>query len=432
MSGRFRDVTRCLICGNTDLRPVLSLGTQALTGHFPQIAAEPVTTGPLGLLKCHGDGAAPHCGLLQLGQIYDAGEMYGMQYGYRSGLNQSMVRHLRGIAQAVQKRVDLRPGDLVLDIGSNDGTLLSSYDRLDCRLVGVDPTGAKFAEFYPSHVELIPEFFSAATVTRRLGPNKARVITSIAMFYDLEHPQEFVDGVRDSLADDGVWLFEQSYMPRMLDQLAYDTVCHEHLEYYGLRQVKWLLDRSDMDIVAVEFNDANGGSFRVTAAKRGSPHAPATARVASILAEEETRGCAGLAPYEDFAKRVARHRTELRAFFDAEHDAGRQVLGYGASTKGNVVLQYCGIGPDRMACIAEVNADKIGRVTPGTHIPIVWEAEARLRKPDSFLVLPWHFRDGIVRRERRYLEDGGKLVMVLPRIEVIDRVAAAGIVEASG
>lgn len=404
-----REVTTCRVCGNRDLVPILSLGDQALTGVFPRRADEPITTGPLELVKCAGG-----CGLLQLRHSFELGEMYGHNYGYRSGLNRSMVRHLTSKVEAIRKRIELRPGDLIVDIGSNDGTLLRAYPAADLRLVGIDPTGEKFRSYYPSHIELIPNFFSADLVN-----GKARVVTSIAMFYDLESPLDFMSQVRDVLADDGIWVFEQSYMPTMLDVDAYDTICHEHLEYYGLRQIKWMTDRAGLKIIDVELNAVNGGSFSVTVAKAGAPFPEATAAIERILKTEHDKRLDTPAPYEEFTRRVFRHREQLVEFLGGLRAQGKTVLGYGASTKGNVILQFCKLTAADIPCIAEVNSDKFGCFTPGTHIPIVSEADAKARRPDYMMVLPWHFEDNIVEREASYLAGGGKLFFPLPVLHTV-------------
>lgn len=416
MSHETRRIDRCRVCGGEELKPLLDLGLQALTGIFPASTTTPVAAAPLELVKCaRSDG----CGLVQLHHTHDLRDMYGRHYGYRSSLNASMVKHLRDKIDTVLGRVRLAPGDVVLDIGSNDGTLLKSYPPTPgVTLLGIDPTG--LAEYYPDSISFVPDFFSAAQYRRIVGARNARVVTSIAMFYDLEAPLEFAREVAGILAPDGVWLFEQSYAPEMLRQNAYDTVCHEHLEYYCLRQVKWILDRAGLKIVDVSFDDTNGGSFAVMAALTGAPYPEASATISSLLAAEEEQGLETAQPWHEFRERVFAHRDELRSFVSRANAEGRRILGYGASTKGNVVLQFCGFGPADIPCIAEVNQDKFGHFTPGTLIPIVSEAEARARRPDLFLVLPWHFRRAIARREAAYLREGGRLVMPLPRIEVLD------------
>ena len=243
-----RKINKCRICGNDELVPVVDLGEQYLTGVFPrQDEINSITKGPLRLVKCH--GSIDSCGLLQLEHSYELGEMYGDNYGYRSGLNKSMVSHLQNKVNNILGVVDLNPGDLVIDIGSNDGTTLSAFSS-NLQLVGVDPTGEKFKEYYPEHIELISDFFSDNLIRASYPKQNAKVITSFSMFYDLESPQEFVDQISNILdPKQGVWVFEQSYMPLMLERKSYDTICHEHLEYYSLQQIIWLLDRAGLKII---------------------------------------------------------------------------------------------------------------------------------------------------------------------------------------
>ena len=233
----FKKAEKCRICGNTRLQCVLDLGQQMLTGVFPRAKNANITMGPLRLVKCVGGDEV--CGLLQLQHSYDLREMYGENYGYRSGLNASMVAHLHNKVKRILGQVQLNKGDLVVDIGSNDSTTLQAYPAGPV-CVGIDPTGVKFSNYYPAHIQLIPDFFSAAVLKERFPGKKAKVITSFSMLYDLEDPISFMREVHDVLADDGVWMFEQSYMPTMLETNSYDTVCHEHLEFYALRQIKWM------------------------------------------------------------------------------------------------------------------------------------------------------------------------------------------------
>jgi len=409
----YREIKNCRISSSQHLVSVLNLGYQALTGVFPHNAAEPVTVGPLELVWC------PDTGLLQLRHSYNATEMYGDNYGYRSGLNQSMVNHLTDKVAYLERLVPLNPGDTVVDIGSNDATTLKAYQTKGIKRIGIDPTGKKFAEYYPPEILLVPDFFSADAY-RSVEQKSARIVTSIAMFYDLESPIEFAKQIESILADDGVWHFEQSYMPSMLRTNSYDTICHEHIEYYSLGVVKTILEKSGMRLVDVVMNSVNGGSFAVTAAKATNNSIKANDAVVNWLLDQEDRmGLNTARPYRDFEERVFRHRDDLQRLIGALNADGKKVLGYGASTKGNVMLQFCGLTAQDIPAIAEVNQEKFGRVTPGTHIPIISEAEAKAMRPDYFLVLPWHFKDGILRREKEYLASGGKFIFPFPEIEIV-------------
>ena len=409
----YTEIKHCRISESQHLVSVLNLGYQALTGVFPHNAAEPVTVGPLELVWC------PDTGLLQLRHSYDATEMYGDNYGYRSGLNQSMVNHLTDKVAYLERLVPLNSGDVVVDIGSNDATTLKAYQTKGIKRIGIDPTGKKFAEYYPTEISLVPDFFSADAY-RSVESKPARIVTSIAMFYDLESPIEFAKQIESILADNGVWHFEQSYMPSMLRTNSYDTICHEHIEYYSLGVVKTILEKSGMRLVDVVMNSVNGGSFAVTAAKKSNTSIKANDAVVNWLLNQEDRmGLNTARPYRDFEERVFRHRDDLKRLINALNADGKKILGYGASTKGNVMLQFCGLTANDIPAIAEVNPEKFGRVTPGTHIPIISEAEAKAMKPDYFLVLPWHFKDGILRREKEYLASGGKFIFPFPEIEIV-------------
>jgi len=408
-----KPISHCRLSPSTHLISVLNLGEQELTGVFPKTATDPVSSGPLELVWC------PESGLLQLRHSFDASEMYGDNYGYRSGLNQSMIDHLGAKAASLEEVAGLTADDVVLDIGSNDGTLLKSFQVAGISKFGIDPTGEKFREFFPKDAVLNPTFFTAESYRAVAGTRKAKIVTSIAMFYDLDRPDDFVADVAAILAKDGIWHFEQSYMPTMLRMNSYDTVCHEHLEYYSLRPIKSLLERHGLKITSVRMNAINGGSFAITAAHASSAYSPETEVIQWLLAQEDRLGLDTPRPFRRFEERVFEHRQNLRSLIVALRNSGKTVLGYGASTKGNVLLQFCGITPDLVPAIAEVNADKFGRYTPGTRIPIISEQEARAARPDYLLVLPWHFRDGIIRREREYLAKGGRLIFPLPEIEIV-------------
>ena len=409
----YREIKECRVSGSSRLISVLNVGHQVLTGIFPRNRESRITEGPLELVWC------PDSGLLQLHHSYEASEMYGDNYGYRSGLNQSMVNHLTEKVRYLERAVPLSADDVVLDIGSNDATLLKAYATSSIERVGIDPTGQKFAQYYTDNIKLIPDFFSPAAY-RSVQPKAVRIITSIAMFYDVEAPVEFARGIESILADDGIWHFEQSYMPSMLRVNSYDTICHEHLEYYSLGVIKTIMERAGLKIVDVVMNAVNGGSFAVTAAKESNKSIRSNDAVINWLLEQEDRmGLHTPKPYRDFEERVFRHRDDLTRLIRTLNQDRKKILGYGASTKGNVVLQFCGLTAKDIPAIAEVNADKFGCVTPGTHIPIISEAEARAIKPDYFLVLPWHFKAGILQREKEYLASGGKMIFPFPEIEIV-------------
>lgn len=413
----YTTIKGCRICGNQELLTILDLGQQALTGVFPRTRDEPDLIAPLELVKCSPAG----CGLVQLRHDADMTLMYGERYGYRSSIRPFMVNHLRTKVEDALALVDLGAGDLVLDIGSNDSTLLRQYPDNGVQLVGCDPSAEKFRDRYPEGAELIVDFFSAEAVRRRIGDRKARIVTSIAMFYDLPDPIAFMRDVREVLADDGIWMMEHSYLPSMLDTNCYDNICHEHLEFYALRQIEYMAERAGLKVVTAKITDVYGGSLCTVLAKDTSTRQVDEAALNRLRAQETEAKLETMVPFEAFGQRIERHREQLREFLDESKAAGRLTLGYGASTKGNVVLQYCGITEDDLPCIGEVNAEKDGCFTPGTKIPIVSEEAAKARKPDQLLVFPWIYRDGFIEREQEFLAGGGKLVFPLPELEIYGR-----------
>ena len=308
--GSYTHLQRCRVSGSKTLVPVLDLGEQALTGVFPRSPTTPITTGPLRLMWC------PDSGLLQLDHSYDLDEMYGDNYGYRSGLNQSMVRHLTQKINELERWADLKPGDTVLDIGSNDATSLKAYKTSALKRLGIDPTGIKFRDYYPDDIKLVPDFFSADAF-RRASTAPAKIVTSIAMFYDLEDPVAFAQQIEEVLAEGGVWHFEQSYMPSMLRMTSYDTVCHEHLEYYSFSVVASILEAAGMRPLDVKMNAVNGGSFAVTAVRKRDPRRGSESVIAWLLEQEERMGLGTPRPYREFEERVYRHRADLMRLLKA-------------------------------------------------------------------------------------------------------------------
>lgn len=404
--------TCCRLCGCSDLVQVLDLGRQALTGVFPAQLDEDTLEGPLTLAWCR------ECHLVQLGCDYPTDLMYGDNYGYRSGLNASMVRHLGGMAAKLERQQQLHQGDVVLDIGSNDGTLLAQYATRGLTKIGIDPTAEKFKEFYQPDVSIVSDFFSKEAFFT-VSDRPASVVTSVSMFYDLPDPSSFAAQVAECLAEDGVWLLEQSYLPSMLRTSSYDTICHEHLEYYTLETLGAILKNAGLEIMDVRFNRVNGGSFAVEAAHASRAVSQDRNLIEWFISQECRMGFDTPLPFRDFENRVFQHRADLRELIAALKHSGKRVFGLGASTKGNVLLQFCGFTSNDIQCIADVNTYKHGRFTPGTNIPIVSEEQARSHNPDYFLVLPWHFRESIVEREQDFLRRGGGLIFPLPEIEIV-------------
>jgi NDP-4-keto-2,6-dideoxyhexose 3-C-methyltransferase len=411
VNGLFNAIDACRICKGTHLVDVVSLGSQALSGCFPAKGSPDPQTAPLDLLRCQG------CGLVQLRHSVDPKILYTSNYGYRSGINETMRQHLAGIAAELLVRFQPMPGRVVLDIGCNDGTLLGQYPSTLVRL-GIDPLADKFRSIHPKGIRTATAVFSAKSFEALAGDRKASLITSIAMFYDLEDPNEFVSDIAKSLAPDGVWILEQSYMPQMLKLNSYDTICHEHLEYYALRQIDWLAEHNGLRVFDAELNDTNGGSSRLYVCHENAPHR-STERLIGLRNEEAAFDLNSSATYDAFGRRCVKLREQLKAFIETEVARKKRIHVYGASTKGNTILQYCGLDHSLIEVAADRNPEKSGARTPGTNIPIVSEERSRDMRPDYFLVLPWHFRKEFIQREREFFSRGGKFIFPLPELEIL-------------
>lgn len=408
----YKNIKKCRVGNSDKLIKVLSLGNQKLTGVFPSDKNQEEQGGPVDLVWC------PDSGLLQMLQSYSLEAMYGDNYGYRSGLNKSMVDHLTRKVNFLENYANPKPNDLVIDIGSNDATSLKAYTG-NFKKVGIDPTGLKFKKYYPQEINLIPDFFTAQKFKNSFPNLKAKIITSIAMFYDLESPIDFAKDIYECLDDEGIWHFEQSYMPSMLKANSYDTICHEHLEFYSLAVVKFIVEQAGMKIIDVQMNSINGGSFAITACKKQAKYLPNNAVIDWLLEEESKMKLNTVEPYLKFAERVKLHKESLLSLVRSLVQDGKKVFGYGASTKGNVMLQYCGFSENEIQYISEVNEEKFGKYTPGTNIPIISEKDAENLKPDYYLVLPWHFRENILSREKDFINRGGKFIFPFPHIEIV-------------
>lgn len=409
----FDELEVCRICGSDDVTDFFSLGDHALSGCFPGPGEPDPPVVPLTLCRCD------VCGLVQLRHSTDPSRMFTHDYGYRSALNASMATHLGELVEWAVARRPLGADDVVLDIGCNDGTLLKAYSTPGLVRFGIDPIVEKFAEHYPPDIKVREAFFSADTCDHLLEGRKARLITSISMFYDLPAPQDFANAIAKSLADEGVWVLEQSYLPTMLERNAFDTICHEHLEYYALAQIEWLCAKAGLRVFDAALNDCNGGSFRLAVCKESAEFRTNEEAIGALRRREAQMELNTDKPFAAFVDRIREMREEAKAFLGAEAKKGKRIFLYGASTKGNTLLQYYGLDASQIIGAAEVNPEKFGHRTPRTNIPIVDEAGIMAENPDYFLVLPWHFRDGILARAADYRAAGIKFIFPMPRFEVV-------------
>lgn len=406
-------IDKCRSCNSSDIKVVFDLGDQVLTGVFLAEGLDNISSGPVALVACK------NCGLVQMQYSYPLDEMYNDGYGYQSGLTSYMSEHLKGILGFATDQVTLLEGDNVLDIGCNDGTLLNHYPKDLYNLVGIDPVAKKYLDKYPKNAKVVTDFFSKESYFS-VTSNKAKIVTSISMFYDLDEPVEFAKAISSVLSEDGVWVFEQSYLPAMLRTNSYDTICQEHVEYYSLAAIQHILDQAGMTITDASQNEVNGGSVRLAAVHKNSALADKVSPEAAwLIQQEKTHDIFSNQPWVDFQRNVDRQKSDLINLLTELKNSGKTVIGYGASTKGNVILQYCDIGPDLLPFIGDITPSKDGVFTPGSKIPVISMEKAKAMKPDYFLVLPWGFRSDIILRERETMSSGTKLIFPLPYVEIV-------------
>ncbi len=409
----------CRVCGSKALTPVITLGKQHLQGSFvkPGEIDPPLRQIELSLVRCDPTRDEKACGLVQMEHTVPPAVLYS-NYWYRSGTNQTMKNHLKGIVESALERHPIQKG-MVLDIGCNDGTLLRSYPQ-GIEKYGVDPSDV--GQSGVGEYTVVQDIFPSSELTKLIGTKKFEIITSIAMFYDLEDPVGFVKSIRDHLAEEGLWIFEMSYMPLMLKQNSYDTICHEHLEYYHLAVLENILKLAGMKIVDATLNEINGGSIRCYAMHQNSfkyKNEEAMARIRELRRQEFDLELDTDKPFKNFQDRINVHREELNELLKGLKREGKKIHIYGASTKGNTILQWCGIDHRIIDCAAERNPDKYGAITLGTDIPIVSEADSRALKPDYYLVLPWHFQEEFIQREAATIKAGTSMIFPLPHVRIV-------------
>lgn len=406
--------TRCRVCGNTALDPAVDLGPQYLSSVFPTDLSyrDYMPRYPMDMVLCRTEGGT-HCGLLQMGHHLDLTEMY-KAYPYQSSSNSGMRAVLLDVAADGRRVVALAPGDVVLDIGCNDGTLLSMFAGEGLTLAGIDAA---------ANIELVfgdPGLHHArGTFTRArydsFGINKARLVFSIAMFYHLDDPVTFARDVAACLAPDGTWIIQMAYLPTMLDTNMYDNIVHEHAGYYGLESLQWVMQAAGLEIVDASLNDVYGGSYRVFVRHAGTQAAP-SARLEQLRADERAKQLTSLTTWTTFADHIAQTREELLAALALNRTAGKTTWVYGASTKGNTILQYCGLTSAELPYAADSNPFKLGKLLIGSDIPIVDEAALRAARPEVLLALPYSFVDGFITREADLVRQGTTFLVPLPHV----------------
>ena len=408
------NIHACRICGCTNLTEVFALPHQPLSGKFT--ASGDVPLADLTLVRCddvHG------CGLVQLKEVFDPDVLYGVGYGYRSGLNESMVEHLRSVAMEAKAYLSHVTGLVnVLDIGCNDGTLLRLLkDQFNGQVMcfGVDPACGEFAAYHDNDFVLINDYFSAQKALNISDGKKMNLVSSIAMFYDLPNPLEFFRDVEQILEDEGIWVVEQSYLPLMLSRVSFDTICHEHTEYYSLQQFQWMCDHSGLRVVSCSFNESNGGSFRLIICKDTGEYV-SDGNFERFSEIERLVHLNKSDVFKVFSKNVEGARRKFMEFLTHANENGIKVAALGASTKGNILLNHFGVDRSFIDCIGEVNERKFGCVSPGVSIPIVDEVDI-IGKYDYYVILPWHFKKSFLSNPKY---QGLNLVFPLPEFEIVE------------
>jgi len=419
---RYAETTHCRSCRLPAEKfiPVLSLGPLYVS-NFVEAPSEACHQAPLELVLC--DVAQEGCGLVQLKHTTPPQWMY-QQYWYRSGMNEGMRKALAEICGQAEGFVRPSAGEIVLDIGCNDGTLLRSYRTGGLIRVGFEPAANLVPEASAGTDRILPNYFNSGDFEKAFPGRKAKIITSVAMFYDLEDPNHFTADIVRCLDENGVWIIQMSYLPLMLERNAFDNVCHEHLQYYALLPLRRLLQAHGLRVADVELNEVNGGSFRILIChekEKGLRFPGGEHRVRAMEESERALGLCSPAVYREFAARVENIKDRLVGFIREEDRRGRKIYVYGASTKGNTLLQYFGLNYPLVGAAAERSPEKWGKKTVGTWIPIVSEEQARKDRPDYLLVLPWHFLGEFLQREEEYLQSGGAFIIPLPEPQLITR-----------
>jgi SAM-dependent methyltransferase len=409
----------CRVCGSAALKGVIDLGEQYLQGSFvkPGKPMPPQHKFPTQLVRCDVSRHKGACGLLQMAHSVPPSVLYA-NYWYRSGTNATMRNHLKDIATEATTIVGGKPA-AVLDIGCNDGTLLRSYPE-SVKRFGVDPSD--IARTIAAPITLVPTVFPSPEAREAFGAQKFDIVTSIAMFYDLEDPVGFARAIESVLAPEGIWIFEMSYLPMMLRTNSFDTICHEHLEYYSLAVIEFILAKAGLRLFRLSLNDINGGSIRCYATKAENTrhdNLEAQAAIEKARRAEIELALGTDAPYVAFQARIEIIRDKLLTLLRGIKARGERLHVYGASTKGNTLLQWCGIDHSLVECAADRNPEKYGAVTLGTNIPIVSEEASRAARPDYYLALPWHFRPEFLERERDTIKAGTRMIFPLPEVAVI-------------
>jgi|APSaa5957512535_1039671.scaffolds.fasta_scaffold08487_4 NDP-4-keto-2,6-dideoxyhexose 3-C-methyltransferase len=401
----------CRNCKSRTLENLFSLGKLSYTGKFPKNSKPNVKSEKLSLVKCG------KCNLVQLDRNFNPNYLYNEDYGYRSGINKTMTNHLSQTAEKLSNIVKLKKGDFVLDIASNDGTLLNAYKTKGIQTVGIDPILSKFKKFYKKINFSISDFFSYNSIVHAKIKKKFKAITALSMFYDLDDPNKFLSDIEKIIdKKNGVFILEHADLLSIIRNNLFDTICHEHLEYYSSDVIIQMAKNNNLRVYNIEYNKVNGGSARYYICHIESVYKEKKERIKKVLNDEIKFGLKKKSTYKIFFVKINLIKKRLQIMLKNIKKKGGSIHGYGASTKGNVLLQFFNIGKETIDCIADRNPLKSGCYTPGTKIKIVSEKFSRSKNPDYYLVLPWHFKKEILEREKKIIKKGTKFIFPLPKI----------------
>ena len=406
----------CKSCNQKELKKVIPVGGQPISSVFLPKKINNLKKYSLDLYECQ------NCKLVQFYKLAPIKNMYGTTYGYRTSLSKLMITHIKEKYKKILKTKIIKNGSNILDIGSNDGTFLNFFaSNKKLGLIGIDPSAKKFSKFYKKNISLIVDFFSFSKISnffnkRKIKFKKFSLISSFAMFYDINDPNKFCKDIYNLLEPNGLWILEMSYFPLLLSNLTYDQICHEHVAYYTLTSFNKIVEKNGLTIIDISFNEINGGSIEIICSKKDSKHKISEKKISNTLnAERKINKSA----YKRFNIRIENTKKRINSFL--KKFKNKKIIGYGASTKGNIVLNHCKISNKQLKLICDANPEKYGKYTPGSNIKIISKEHMRKLKPDYLFVLIWSFRKEVIKQEEKYIKNGGKLIFHLPKFHIIDK-----------
>ena len=403
----------CKNCKNESLKKIIFLNKQPVSSVFLKKPKFNLKNYSLDLFECQ------KCKLVQFNKLPPLGEMYGETYGYRTSLSPLMIDHMKNKFKKIISKKFVKKNHSILDIGSNDGTFLNFFSEKKYKnLYGIDPSSEKFKKYYDKNINLITSYFSRKKVEEFLKNKNIKfdLITSYAMFYDIEDPNSFCRDINNLLTNEGVWILEMSYFPLLLKNLTYDQICHEHVTYYTLTTFEKILKKNNLKVLDFSFNEINGGSIEIFCIKRNNKISVSKKKIEKIKKEEAT---IDYNSYIKFNERIKNTKKVLNFFLKKINP--NEVIGYGASTKGNIVLNHCNLSSKNLKYICDANPYKFNKYTPGSNIKIISKKEMRKKNPKYLLVLIWSFRKEVIKQEIKYILNGGSLIFHLPIFHIIDK-----------